>query len=374
MQKISLFLITLILATGLIAGIFWNREKSRPQAQKITVVSTLFPLHDFVKNIGQDKLEAVLLLPPGTEAHAFEPTPSDIVKINNAKLFVYTGESMEPWAHTIAKSADKKVKIVDASLGIEMQKKETEQEKVDQHESKEEYPQHGEVDPHIWLDFGNAKLMIETIEKALSEIDPQNTAFYQANAENYKTALTKLDERYRQTLAHCQHKKIIHGGHFAFGYLTKRYDLEYVAAQGFSPDSEPTARDLAALVEQLKENKLAYVFHEELASPRIAETLARETGAKLLLLNGAHNLSKEDFASGASYLSLMENNLENLKLGLNCQSATQAECTKYQPADCPLDCAVCPPCAACSSLSCQEKTTCQNLGFGPDWQKNIVPK
>lgn len=310
MKKI-LFAIGAVAIIGLgIYSISNIAQKTNTTSGKMSVVTTLFPQYDFAKAIGGDKVDVTLLLPPGVEAHAYEPKPSDITKINNANIFVYTGESMEPWAHDIIESADKKVKVVDASVGIEMMK-----EEGDEHEDEDE---HG-VDPHIWLDFDNAKTMAENIAKALIEVDPQNADYYQNNLQAYQKKLSELDSAYKNTLSACKTKSIVYGGHYAFGYMAKRYGLEYVSAQGFSPDAEPSAKDMIALTEQLKKDNISYVFYEELTSPKIAETLARETNAKLLLLNGAHNLTKEDYDSGATFISLMENNLENLSLGLGCK-------------------------------------------------------
>lgn len=178
---------------------------------------------------------------------------------------------------------------------------------------------HGGVDPHIWLDFDNAKKMAENITRVFVEVDAQNAEYYQNNLRIYQGKLAELDNAYKNTISVCRSKTIVYGGHYAFGYMAKRYGLDYVSAQGFSPDSEPTAKDMIALTEQIKKENINYIFYEELTSPKIAETLAKETSAKLLLLNGAHNLAKEDYDSGATFLSIMEENLRNLSLGLDCQ-------------------------------------------------------
>jgi len=320
-MKKYIFIIGVIAVIGL--GIFALSNispKTKTDSQKITVVTTLFPLYDFAKNIGQDKVEVSLLLPPGVEAHTFEPKPSDITKINNADIFVYTGEFMEPWAHDIIEGADKKVKVVDASANIEMMKEEHEhEEEAEHHEAEEEHGhEHGGVDPHIWLDFDNAKIMAENIATTLSEIDPQNAEYYKNNLKSYQSKLSDLDNSYKNSLTSCQSKTIVYGGHYAFGYMGKRYGLAYESAYGISPDSEPSAQDLAGLISQIRTKKIAYVFFEELVSPKVAETLAKETGAGLLLLNPAHNLTKDEFEKNESFLSIMEKNLSNLKIGLNC--------------------------------------------------------
>ena len=311
-------LIILLVVISIFVLSFIKQEGSGKQEEKLTVVTTLFPLYDFAKNIGGDKVEVIMLLPPGVEPHGFEPTPSDIVKINEADLFVYTGEFMETWAADIIQGiTEKDVKIVDASLGIELMKEEEDGENADKHEEESEH-QHGGVDPHIWLDFDNAQKIVETIATSMSEKDPVNAKYFEDNANTYKNKLMELDNNYQTSLTNCQNREIVYGGHYAFGYLAKKYDLSYVAAQGFSPNSEPTAKDLVELVQQIRENNISYVYYEELSSSKIAETLAEETQAQILLLNGAHNLSKEDYENRVTFISLMENNLNNLVQGLGC--------------------------------------------------------
>lgn len=323
MKKI-LSILVLISMIGLATVLLLNNARNQNVvSEKITIIATLFPQYDFAKIIGGDKTESTLLLPPGVEAHAYELKPSDITKINNADIFVYTGEFMEPWAHDIILSADKKVHVVDVSSGVTIVKDESEHETDTDHETEEHHEdkhshEHGGIDPHIWLDFTNAQIMAENIAKALIKVDPKNTKYYQNNLNEYQSKLTDLDNRYKKTLSVCRSRTIIYGGHYAFGYLAKKYGLNYVSAQGFSPDSEPTAQDMIALTEQIRKENINYIYYEELTSPKIAETLARETKTKLLLLNGAHNLSKEDYEEKATFISLMEENLGKLSTGLNC--------------------------------------------------------
>lgn len=310
-----------------------ERNAVSNESGKLSVVTTLFPLYDFAKEVGGDKVSVLLLLPPGVEAHAFEPTPNDVVKIHEADVFIYTGKFMEPWAEDIIKGVtNKNVKVVDSSLGIEMMNEaegahEGEEEGVhaDEHgtEAGDVGHEHGGVDPHIWLDFDNARTIVETIAGAFAEKDPANADRYRENAKVYAEKLSAMDDVYRRSLQTCSSRKIVYGGHYAFGYLARRYGLDYVAAQGLSPDSEPSAQDLAQLVEQVRSGDIKYVFYEELSSPKIAETIARETEAQLLLLNAAHNISKEDYTRGVTFLSLMEENLKNLTKGLVCQNNFQ---------------------------------------------------
>lgn len=290
-------------------SVHYHSRNSEAQTTRLQIVTTIFPLYDFSKVIGGDKVEVSLLLPPGVEAHNFEPKPSDVIKINEADIFIYTGKFMEPWVADVLKGVSHtQLKVVDASTGIQMLSVvlDNKDEPTDS------------LDPHIWLCFDNDKIIVEAIAEAFMSKDPSNTAFYQKNAADYKNKLEQLDKEYASTLSNCSSRQIIYAGHYAFGYLANRYHLQYSAAQGVSPDAEPTAQDLIHLVDQVKRDNIHYIFYEEFASPKIATTLAEETGVELLLLSAAHNISKEDFDQQISFFSIMENNLANFSIGLQC--------------------------------------------------------
>ncbi len=277
---------------------------------KLRVITTLFPLYDMAGHVGAEKAAVSLLLPPGVEAHSFEPTPGDIIKINEADIFIYTGKFMEPWAEGIIKgAADKNLLVVDASRGTKM---------VPGVFHDKDEPA-GSLDPHIWLDFDNAKIMLGNILQAFQTKDSAGKSFYERRAADYSIKLDELDSTYKSVLTSCKKKEIVYAGHYALGYLANRYGLKYLSAQGVSPDAEPMAKDLGKLVEQIKRDKIKYIFYEELASPKIAETIAGETGAKILMLNAAHNLAKDQFEKGISFFDILKSDLDNLKIGLECR-------------------------------------------------------
>jgi zinc transport system substrate-binding protein len=284
--------------------------------KKIIVVTTLFPLYDFTRSIADGKADILLMLPPGVEAHAFEPKPADIVKVDRADLFIYTGKYMEPWAQDIlTATANRKLTVMDTSLGIRLARLGSE------HHDSEPEAGHGRAsyDPHIWLDLENAAKMVDTISEGLCKADPPNCILYRANAATYKGKLSALDRVYKESLSHCRKKTLVHGGHFAFGYLARRYGLEYISAYEGSPNSEPTARKMIALQRKMKEKDIHYIFFEELLNPKVSEIIAKETGGRSLKLNGAHNITKDEFKKGVTFLSLMEDNLVNLRTGLECK-------------------------------------------------------
>jgi len=317
-QAIALMLAALLVTVLSSCG---TRDRDPEDGQKkITVVTTLFPLYDFTRAIARDKADVTLLLPPGVEAHAFEPKPADMVRIDSAGLFVYTGKYMEPWAEEILKGTSNKALIVrDASRGIRLMHTAEKDHGEADNEDRHGHGDHGTYDPHIWLDFENAMKMVDTIADGLSAADPTDSAFYKENAARYKEELLALDARFRETLRTCGKKTLVHGGHFAFGYLARRYGLEYVSAYQGSPNAEPTARKIIALEKIIKEKGVRYVYFEELINPKVSELLSRETGATLLSLHGAHNVTKDELAKGSTFISLMDTNLANLKIGLECR-------------------------------------------------------
>ncbi len=308
-----LICLTLLLAASCRSG----GPGETPQGQKrLKVVASLFPLYDFAKTVGKDKAEVMLLMPPGMEPHSFEPKPADMMLLNKTDIFVYTNRYMEPWVEAILKGLDNKaLVVVDSSKGLELIR-ETEEE----HHHEAEHEASGGMDPHVWLDFSNAMKMVDTIADAFAKKDPANGDYYKANAEAYKAQLAALDKKFVETLSRCAHRKLVSGGHNTFGYLARRYNLEYVSAYGgFSPDAEPTSKDLISLTKILRKQGVSYIFYEELVSLGIAETISKETGAKLLMLHGAHNISRDDLQKSVTFLSLMNGNLENLRIGLQCK-------------------------------------------------------
>lgn len=294
------------------------------KSSRLQVVTTLFPLYDFARTIAGDRAEVRLLLPPGTEPHNFEPRPDDMARISQAGLFVFTNRYMEPWAATLAKGSSlDKTGVVDASKGIELSnaKGHLPHGDADIHDHSREGHGHENIadkDPHLWLDFSLASRMVDNILAGFVERDPKNGQYYAENAAICKRRLADLDARYRERLSSCRSRTMLIGGHDAFGYLARRYGIIAVAATGVSANSEPTPSRMAELVKQVRAGGTRAVFAEELVSPRLAETLASETGAAVLRINAGHNVGKEEISRGVTFMGLMEENLDALSQGLGC--------------------------------------------------------
>jgi zinc transport system substrate-binding protein len=292
-------------------------------AAGLQVVTTLFPLYDFARTIGGDKAQVTMLLPPGVEPHTFEPKPEEMIRISRAGLFIYTSKYMEPWAEKIISGIDSKsLRVINAGERVSYR---TAAGK-DGHEGgtgdngHDHDHAHTGMDPHIWLDFTNAQLMVDAILDGFVAADPANSTLYRQNAATLKARLAALDQRYRSSLSTCSTRKLLHGGHYTFGYLAARYNLDYHALSGISSDSEPSAERMIALVREIKSSGAAYLFAEELLSPRLTETLAKEAGVGVLMLHGAHNVSRDDLSRTVSFFELMERNLEQLQKGLACRA------------------------------------------------------
>lgn len=312
-------LAALLLAALMILSVGCSQpETPAADSGKVTVVTTLFPLYDFSKTLLGSAGDVSLLLPPGVEPHAYEPTPRDIVRISKADVFIYTGEAMEPWVHQMLEGIENpNLIVIDASAGIDLQDGEPhDHEEGAEAEAGEDHDHEGK-DPHIWLDPVLAEQMAATIADGLCKAAPDQTQAIDAAEAALHQQLVALDQACAAAFEKTQYNEIVYGGHFAFGYFARRYGLVHVSPyEGFSPDAEPTPAKIAALIAALKHSGTQTVFYEELIDPKVAQVIADETGAQMLMLHGAHNVTKEEMAAGITYVEIMERNLENLKKGL----------------------------------------------------------
>jgi zinc transport system substrate-binding protein len=304
------------------------KVSSETESHKPQVIATLFPQYDFAKQIAGDKADVVLLLPPGLESHSYEPTPSDMIKIHKADVFLYTGEIMEAWSQKLILSLENsgaECLVVDVSKGVPLVRtadieKEHEHADGDEHEYADgDDQEHSHIyDPHIWTDPQLAKIMVANILEGLCSADPENAEVYKANASEYMKELDGLDLEFRTVIDNAKRNEIIFGSRFAFYYFVKRYGLDYESAfDSCSAETEPSARTVKLLIDEIKEKKIPVIFYAELEEPKTAKALSAETGAKLLMLHSCHNVTKDEWESGATYLSLMKQNAENLKEGLS---------------------------------------------------------
>jgi len=290
----------LVLLCGLLAA--GCRDSPVPDGKPL-VVASFFPMYDFARQVAADRAQVISLVPPGVHGHDWEPSPQDVAQVRRARVFVYNGAGFEPWADKLIKeAAGPSTVVVAASAGLTVARAGGD----------------GGLDPHVWLDPVLAKGEVEAIRAALERGDPGGKATYAANADAYGLKLTALDTRFDTGLRDCARRDVV-VSHAAFGYLTRRYRLEQIAVMGLAPQAEPSPAALAAIVRTARERKVSAIFLEPLVSPRLAETLAREVGVRLLTLNPIEGVTKQEATEGAGYLELMTRNLESLREGLGCK-------------------------------------------------------
>ncbi len=282
-------------------------------AKKIRIVTSVFPLLEFAEAVSGERGEVSLLLPPGAEIHTWQTRPIDIIRLSSADLFIYIGADLEPWLHDLLKSVrNSNLRVLEASRGIPLIDEEGIVHNAHEHE-------HGAYDPHIWLDFKNDQRIVDKIAAVLSEMDPEGSSIFKKNTSAYKEKLRRLDQKFKDGLKDCVHRTIILGGHAAFGYLARSYDLRQISLYGLSPDSSPTPKKLIEVVELAKKHRIKVIFFEIYVSDELAKVLAEEVGARTLVLNPGANLTKKQLKSGKTFFDIMEANLENLKDGLDCK-------------------------------------------------------
>lgn len=291
-------------------------QKETNNSSKIKVVTSFYPLYFFTTEIAGDKASITNLTPSGAEPHEYEPTARDMVNIESSNLLILNGGGLEGWGENVQSNLNKdKNKIVIAGEGLAT-KTIIEEEK---HEgvARENNSNDG-IDPHIWLSPILAKQMVDNIESGFSEVDPNNSSYYKSNAEILKNNLSILDEEFKKGLTTCGSKNII-TSHSAFAYLASSYGLNQVSIAGLSSEEEPSSKEMAEITNFAKNNNVKYIFFESLISPKLSETIAREVGAKTLVLNPIEGLTDYEINEGKDYFSEMRNNLNNLKIALECK-------------------------------------------------------
>lgn len=281
-----------------------NREQlpKTSETDKLQVAASFYPLYFMATQIGGAKAQVINIMPAGAEPHDFEPTAKDMAAMTASRLIILNGGGFETWGDNLKKNIDsEKTKIITAGTETEAP------------------PAAENTDPHGWLAPLLAKNMVDKIARGFKQTDPLNKDYYQANADALKNKLDSLNATYKQGLTNCSQKNII-VSHAAFGYLAAAYGFNQISITGLSPEAEPSPAELVKIIKFAKDNKIKYIYIESLASPELAQTVAREISAETLALNPLEGLTDEELAQGKNYLSLMRDNLTNLKTALQCQN------------------------------------------------------
>ena len=334
---------TVILAMILTGCAGRQIPSAEPESEggKLNVVTTLFPYYDFTRQIAGEHINLTMVVPAGMDSHSFEPTPADMITIQNADVLICNGGAMEHWLERVLSAVDTSHMAVMTGMDyvdtvqeeiVEGMEEEAHghdhDHSVDHDHSHDDLYSHDlydddghgeeiEYDEHIWTSPVNAMKLVKVIEETLALSDPGNRAAYEANAESYLLKLEKLDQEFRDVTANEKRNMIIVGDKFPYRYFADEYGLRYRAAfSGCSTDTEPSAKTIAYLIDKMKTEQIPVIYYPELTSHRVAEIISEETGAEPLLLHSCHNVTRREFDSGVTYLDLMEQNVINLKKGL----------------------------------------------------------
>jgi len=300
--------------------------------QPLSIIAANFPAFDFARTLTGDTADVQLLLPPGSESHSYEPTPQDIIAIQNCDLFLYTGGESDSWIEAILASLDENTPHTFRMVNcVTMLASETtaSMEHSHSHAHGEEWEcsdpdhvheegHHHEMDEHVWTSPKNVMLIASALKDTLCQLNPTLASVYTAHHDAYQTELAELDAAFEAIAAEGKRDLIIFGDRFPLRYFADTYHLRYDAAfPGCSEDSEPSVRTVISLVDTVREQQIPAIFYIEFSSRRTADILAEETGAKPLLFHSCHNVSAEEIEEGATYLSLMWQNTQALKEALN---------------------------------------------------------
>lgn len=319
MRKALFFMAGLVILAGLVIMLL-SFFVGRKETKGFNAAASFYPLAHFAQKAGGDRVEVFMVTPAGVQSHDFEPTPRDIKRIREAGLFIYNGAGVDPWAERIEPSLRAAgVRTLAVAANFALLKAEPDEE---HEENGHDHDGHGHgpmaSDPHIWLDPLLAAGQTRLIGEALAEADPENAASYRTLSGQYASMLEELHEDFRAGLSKCASRDLV-VAHDAFGYLAKRYGLNIIPATGVFSGEEPSPKRIAAITRTIREKSITHIFFEPLSSPKIAETIARETGAKVLPLNPLEGLTKDQEAAGEDYISVMRLNLANMREALGCR-------------------------------------------------------
>ncbi|MDY5880416.1 MAG: metal ABC transporter substrate-binding protein [Oscillospiraceae bacterium] len=274
---------------------------------KLQIVCTSFPAYDFAREIAGDRAELTLLIKPGSEVHSYEPTPKDMIRIQESDLFICNGGESEQWAKTLITPELNTIYMMGCVDTVE--------ESADGIYNAEDGEP--ELDEHVWTSPLNAIKISEEICNALCKLDTDNAEAYKTNFTAYKAQLMALDREFRQVIKNSGKHTLVFADRFPMRYFALEYGLDcYAAFPGCSSETEPSAKTVAYLIDRVREDKIPAVLYMEFSNQKMADVICEDTGCKKLPFYSAHSVSAEQFEQGVSYLDLMRINLNSLKEAL----------------------------------------------------------
>ncbi|MBT3392610.1 MAG: zinc ABC transporter substrate-binding protein [Elusimicrobiaceae bacterium] len=297
-MKKHLRIILILILVLLVMFFVYNKKQQAIKYGKISVIAADYPTYSITKQIAGNLINLDMFIPPGQDSHHFELKPSDIIKLSDTNLFIYTSYELEPWVKDIESSYKGKKPLMFVNTTKNTENKES---------------------LHAWLNFYNVKIMADQITFYLTSIDEKNRAIYLENLEAFKQDINKLGKEFVSQLSNCKRKTIVHIGHDAFGDMSNKLGLHFVPVQNEEATNQPSAKQVGQLINHINSKNIEYIFTEKMLNPSFAKMISNETNTKVLLLNPIDGISKMDFERNKTYQDLMRVNLKNISKGLNCQ-------------------------------------------------------
>ena len=302
-------LTAMIIAMCLLLTACGYEQKPVSDRSKLQIVCTSFPAYDFARQIAGDRAELTLLIKPGAEVHSYEPTPKDIIRIQECDLFICNGGESEEWVESLISPDLNVIYMMDCVEAVE--------ESDEGIYAAEDEDEEVELDEHVWTSPLNAADISEAICKALCRLDEDNAAEYTARFEAYKASLLELDTQFTAVVRNAEHDTLIFADRFPMRYFTLRYGLKYYAAfPGCASETEPSAKTVAYLIDRVREDNIPAVLYMEFSNEKMANVICEDTGCKKLPFYSAHSVTAQQFEDGVTYLDLMRINLNSLKEAL----------------------------------------------------------
>lgn len=315
--KIIIIVIIIACIAGFACSYSLKDRKSQISSDKLSIVVTTFSTYDFSRQIVEDNADVIYLLGPGVDSHGYEPSAADLIKIKNADVFIYIGGEMEKWAEkvfetdTIDESKTKIIRVTDCIDTIE------EMEVDGAEEENDDEDENGAFDEHIWASPTNAKLMIDYLGKEFGKIDSDNQELYQKNANEYIAKIEELRVKIQEIIDNKKRDRLIFADKMPMQYFLNEFGLKASAAfNGCSTETEPSTKTVTYLINKVKEENIPVILYIELSSGKTAISIAKETGSEAMQIQTLHNVSKDDFEAGETYVSLMTRNLNVLEKAL----------------------------------------------------------
>lgn len=302
-KKLIVILLTVLTAITVFCSCASSPSK---KSDKLSIVTTIFPYYEFAREIAGDNAEIYQLIPPGSEIHDFEPSPKDILRINDADIFIYNGGESDEWVENVLKSIDSDVKVMCMFDYADLI-----------YEEDIEHNKGDEYDEHIWTSLKNDKKLVKAICEEITKLDTAHKDNYKKNSDSYISKLNKLDTSFQSAVENSAHNTIVVADRFPILYFMKEYGIKYESAfPGCTSETQPSIKTVTKLIDYVRTNDIPIVFHIDNSSDSLARTICEDSNAAIKTFYSMHNITAQQYQTSTTFISLLEINLKSLKEAL----------------------------------------------------------